>query len=227
MKIIVANWKMNGDERLCDEIIDISKNRWNKSAIVVCPPSPLLFKFNACNFSLGAQNCGHKASGAFTGEISPQLLRTIGCSHVILGHSERRQLFGETDERIFEKYLAAIAANLTPIICIGENSQEDYRVVLNNQISKFLSDQNISQAIFAYEPIWSIGTGVIPSIEKISEVTSFVKNLTGTKVIYGGSVNDENISEILKISSLDGVLVGGASLKPKEFASMIEKLSTK
>ncbi len=217
MKIIVANWKMNGDIDLCDKIINNLKLVIYPESVIICPPSPLLFMFREVKFKYGAQNCSTNLKGAFTGEISPSLLKSIGCSYVIIGHSERRNLFGESNDYIFQKFKLLLELDLIPSY---------YKEVLEEQLKYFIKYGNLNKAIFAYEPVWSIGTGIIPNIDDILEVTSFIKMQTQSKVLYGGSVNKKNATGILNIASIDGALIGGASLDPNEFYEII-KISEK
>lgn len=226
MKILVANWKMNGDIEFTKNFLKTIGSIKTENKVVICPPFPLLCKFENFSHSLGAQNCSNKKSGAFTGEVSPLLLRELGCEYVIIGHSERRRIFKESDEVIYEKYKALVELNITPIICIGETEEErsKWREVLSLQLEKFKACRNLSNSIIAYEPVWSIGSGTTPIVKDISEILDFVKEITHSKcpTLYGGSVNIKNIENILKISSVDGVLVGGASLKIEEFSKMIQ-----
>jgi len=197
----------------------------SENAIVVCPPFPLLYKFKNFSHYLGAQNCSDKQSGAFTGEVSPLLLKELGCEYVIIGHSERRRIFRESDDIIFEKYKTLIELNVTPIVCIGETEEErlEWREILSTQLDRIKDREDLSKSIIAYEPVWSIGTGKTPTVAEIHEVLRFIKQTTNSKcpTLYGGSVNTKNISDILQIPSVDGVLVGGASLKIEEFSKMV------
>lgn len=226
MKILVANWKMNGDVGFAEKFFEKINRISTKNQIIVCPPFPLLHKFQNFSHSLGAQNCSEKTNGAFTGEVSPLLLQDLGCKYVIIGHSERRRIFKESDEIIFEKYKTLTNLNLIPIVCVGETEEErsEWRDILSIQLSKLKNDENLSRAIIAYEPVWSIGSGKTPTAAEIHEVLSFIKQTTNSKcpTLYGGSVNIKNISDILQIPSVDGVLIGGASLKIEEFSEMIQ-----
>ncbi|MCR5225575.1 MAG: triose-phosphate isomerase [Alphaproteobacteria bacterium] len=223
MKIIVANWKMNGDLDLVSAFIERINAIETKNTIVVCPPAALIREFNDFHHLIGAQNCFYEDKGAFTGENSPKLLKKLGCGCVIIGHSERRALFGETDEIVFKKHEAALRNELIPIVCIGEKANErvQWKHVLTKQIEKFIGAP-LQNTIFAYEPVWSIGTGMIPTTEEIQEALAFIKNKLGRNVpcLYGGSVNASNAESILKVDTVDGLLIGGASLKPDEFAKI-------
>ena len=224
MKIIVANWKMNGDADLVSQFTEKINPITTRNTVVVCPPIALFENFHAFRYALGAQNCFYEDKGAFTGENSPKLLKDIGFSYVIIGHSERRAICGETDEIVHKKWQAAIRNGLKPIVCIGEKADERPRwsEVLTKQIERFIGAE-LQDTIFAYEPVWSIGTGVIPTTEEIREVLAFIKDELGQNVpcLYGGSVNASNAESILKVDTVNGLLIGGASLKSDEFAKII------
>lgn len=226
MKFLVANWKMNGDVEFTENFSKTIGSIKTENKVVICPPFPLLCKFKNFSHSLGAQNCSDKQSGAFTGEVSPLLLKDLGCGYVIIGHSERRYIFNESDETIYEKYKTLIELDITPIICVGETEEErsEWHNILSIQLSKFKNNENLPKAIIAYEPIWSIGSGKTPAVAEIHEVLSFIKEITHNScpTLYGGSVNIKNVETILKIPSVDGVLVGGASLKIEEFSKMVQ-----
>ncbi|MDR0968035.1 MAG: triose-phosphate isomerase [Holosporaceae bacterium] len=225
MKIIVANWKMNGTVAFADRFIEEINLVDSKNLAVVCPPAALIGRFRDFRYKIGAQNCFSENEGAFTGENSPKLLKEIGCEYVIVGHSERRAIFGETDESVFKKWKAAIENRLTPIVCVGEkaNERENWREILSGQLKLFLNE-TLSETIFAYEPVWSIGTGVIPTKESIETVFEFLKELLGnqTRLLYGGSVNSQNAEQILNCKNVSGLLIGGASLKIDEFKKIME-----
>ena len=226
MKILVANWKMNGNIEFTENFLKKINSIKTKNRVIVCPPFPLLYKFQNFSHSLGAQNCSEKMNGAFTGEISPLLLKDLGCKYAIIGHSERRRIFGESDEIIFKKYNTLMDLGITPIVCIGETETErsEWRDILSIQLHKFKNDENLSKAIIAYEPVWSIGSGKTPAASEIHEILSFIKQTTNLKcpTLYGGSVNIKNVETILKTPSVDGVLIGGASLKIEEFSKMVQ-----
>ncbi len=223
MKIVVANWKMNGDCDLVSTFIEKINAVTTTNTIVVCPPVALIGQFKDFRYSIGAQNCFYEDKGAFTGENSPKLLKEVGCEYVIIGHSERRAIFNENDDIVFKKWEAAQKNGLSSIVCIGEKADEraDWKSVLQRQTEKFIG-KNLGNTIFAYEPVWSIGTGVIPTLGEIAEVLTFIKTKVGesTCCLYGGSVNATNAENILRCNKVDGVLIGGASLKPDEFAKI-------
>lgn len=235
--IIAANWKMNlnlNDINLFSETL--KKNNFSNHVQACIFPQSLhlnylidLLKTTPVYF--GGQNCYLKTNGPFTGEISPVALKEIGCDYVILGHSERRQIFNETNDHIKKCSEAAINAKLTPIICVGENLDDRN----NKKALDFVKEQILNstpvtknEIIIAYEPIWSIGTGIIPSKDEIFEMHDYIKKIAYSllnvkvKVLYGGSVNLNNLEEVLSVNNVDGVLVGGASLKVKDFLAIYE-----
>ena len=234
--IIAANWKMNlnlNDINLFSE--SLKKNNFSNHVQVCIFPQSLHLNYlinllKTTTVYFGGQNCYLKTNGPFTGEISPVALKEIGCDFVILGHSERRQFFNETNDHIKKCSEAAINAKLTPIICVGENLDDRN----NKKALDFVKEQILNstpvtkkEIIIAYEPIWSIGTGIIPSKEEIFEMHDHIKKIAHSlnakvKVLYGGSVNLNNIEEVLSVNNVDGVLVGGASLKVKDFLAIYE-----
>lgn len=226
MKFLVANWKMNGDVEFTENFLKTINSVNTRNKIIVCPPFPLLYKFKNFFYFLGAQNCSNQKSGAFTGEVSPSLLKAFGCKYVIIGHSERRRIFKESDEIIYEKYKTLIELDITPIVCVGETKSErsKWNEVLSIQLAKVKDREDLSKAIIAYEPVWSIGSGKTPTLNEIHEVLSFIKEITNAKcpTLYGGSVNIKNAELILKTPPVDGVLIGGASLKIEEFSEMMQ-----
>ncbi len=222
MKIIIANWKMNGDVDFAEKFIDEFNEVESKNKIVVCPPAALIYAFRKFRYAVGAQNCFSEEKGAFTGEISPKLIKDLGCKYVLLGHSERRAMFNESDDFIFKKWKSVIANNLIPIVCIGEklNDRNKWKEILSIQLENYLN-LDLQGTIFAYEPVWSIGTGLIPTTHEIEIAMEFIKTKLGNSskysLVYGGSVNASNSSEILNCKNVGGILVGGASLKIQEF----------
>ena len=235
----IANWKMFGDLRTLnslDRVIKFSKNNKNsKFRIVYCPPNtlirPLSKRLKKTNLEVGAQNCHESENyGAYTGHVNSKMLKSVGANYVILGHSENRQS-GETDKLINLKIKSAIKSNLKVIFCIGETLSEKRKKrtnkVLAQQITSGLkSIKNTSNIIIAYEPVWSIGTGLIPKPNDLSNSISFIKSKFRKKipkVLYGGSVNNNNITEIKDINVIDGFLIGGASQSSKKFIDIIKK----
>ena len=231
-KIIAANWKMNGSEELIKEFSKFAPAKHND--IIICPPFTLLDSAKTLLPSfvkIGAQNCSEKTNGPFTGEISASMLQEKSVTHVLIGHSERRTIFKETDDMIFNKAEAAIRSKLTPIICIGETLLEKKAnktlQVLDCQIDGSVAKINPHQQfIVAYEPIWAIGTGLIPNENEIKETHLHIKTKlsqhfnTDIPILYGGSANAENCSQITSIENVAGLLVGGASLKQHDFLAI-------
>ncbi len=198
-------------------------NTLNK--VIVALPTPYLTSFSDCNISIAAQNVSPFDSGSFTSQVSAEMLKDCGIDYCIIGHSESRNLLNETNEDIFNKYNQLSKNSIKPIICVGEsiNVRED------NQTSSFITDQlnffssKDEDVIIAYEPIWAIGSGLIPAVSDINEVCELIKSLvTNAKILYGGSVNEKNATHLLNNSNIDGLLVGGASLDPKEFANIAQ-----
>jgi triosephosphate isomerase len=186
----------------------------------------LIHRFHHFRYLIGAQNCCYATVGAFTGENSPELLRKIGCSHVILGHSERRSIFNETDDVIYAKWTLVLREELTPIVCVGEKFEQRsiWKNVLADQLRPFLGHRSLTSTIFAYEPVWSIGTELIPTCSEIEDVLGYIRSLLGGScpLLYGGSVNIRNAAQILACKNLDGLLIGRASLIPEEFKAIIQ-----
>ena len=235
----IANWKMFGDLRTLnslDSVIKFSKNNINtKLRIVYCPPNtlirPLSKRLKNTNLEVGAQNCHESENyGAFTGCVNSKMLKNVGAKYVILGHSENRHS-GDTDKLINSKIKSAIKANLKVIFCIGETLSEKRRKITNKVLARQINNglksiKNTSKVIIAYEPIWSIGTGLIPNsndlLNSISYIKSKFKKKT-PKVLYGGSVNNKNIAQLKDINVIDGFLIGGASQSSKKFIDIIKK----
>jgi len=236
-KLLIANWKMNPEN--AKEAVKLARAE-NLSSVVICPPfvylesvAKLLKTDNLkLKAQLGAQNIFLSEPRAATGEISPAMLKKIGAEYVIIGHSERRRLLGETDELINRKVLAALKVGLKVVLCVGEPQREtrDKRQGLRaaknyirKQLEKDLRGISLSlvagrlSLIIAYEPIWAIGTGVPDNPKSAVEMISFIKNFLKTKVLYGGSVTAKNAAGFLNCPEIDGALVGGASLNAKEF----------
>lgn len=227
-KLIVANWKLNpNSQKEAEEIFDaIKKGAGDKADVVVCPPFiylPLLK-----GLTLGAQNISAEGKGAFTGEVSAKMLKDLGVEWVIIGHSERRKYFGETDETINKKIKAAMAQEVEQIFCVGETDEErnagKQEEVVEKQIKKGLEGINdVAGMAIAYEPVWAIGTGKNCGIEDAKKMKNFIKGLVPeARVLYGGSVKAENSGEYIKQAGYDGLLVGGASLNAEEFVKIIK-----
>ncbi len=249
-QLIVGNWKMNGTVEETLKLITELHHKLESPEIdvIVAPPFTALYSASVIiqempTIKLGAQNMHWEAEGAYTGEISGVFLREIGCDYVLLGHSERRQYFGETDENLAKKVASAVAQELIPILCIGETreqrSSRKTETVLENQLKKALSSIPMSEAkniVIAYEPVWAIGSGETPTAQEIESAAHFIRNYLGRlydaptanviRILYGGSVNTENAGIFLRIPNVDGLLVGGASLFPEKFLKIIESRHT-
>ena len=241
-KIAAGNWKMNGLRKQIAEIDKMSKTGIRHCEVIICPSFSILYmaseKLADTNIRIGAQNVHFEESGAFTGEISVEMIKDAGASHVIVGHSERREYFGENDEIIAKKALAVQSAGLTAIICVGETLKERESgqaiSVVTSQIKGSIpKGSNANNTIIAYEPVWAIGTGKVPSMGDIAEIHAAIRaeipDADNMRILYGGSVKANNAEEIFAIDNVDGGLVGGASLKAEDFIPIInaaEKLSS-
>lgn len=224
MKIIIGNWKMNGSQDFTIKFIEEINKLETMNKIIICPPAPLIPFFEKFKHKIGAQNCFYEKFGAFTGENSPYLLKELGCEYVLIGHSERRSIFDESDEIIYKKWDTAISNNLIPVVCLGEKLEERnyWKEVISAQLKPYYKE-NLETTIFAYEPVWSIGTGIIPTENEIHNACKFIKSIVkDSNVLYGGSVNSKNYRQILNCKNVDGLLIGGASLKIKEFSEIIK-----
>ena len=248
--MIAGNWKLHKTiAEACDLIKElipaVAENK--KVEVVVAPAYTALSRaaeaLTASSIKLAAQNCYSEPQGAFTGEVSPQLLKDAGCSYVIIGHSERRQLFGETDEMINRKVHALAAADMGTIFCIGETleERENDRMldVLRRQVRfglKNLTAAGMAKVVIAYEPVWAIGTGKTASDEQAQEAHAFIRALLkelfnakvagATRILYGGSVKPGNIDSLMSQPDVDGALVGGASLQAVDFARIVNFVPT-
>lgn len=245
--VIAGNWKMNllleSSTNLISELKKggISNSR---ARVIVIPPATLLssiaVQIKNTGILLGAQNCHEELTGAFTGEISAEMLASVGCNYVILGHSERRTFFGETNAQIKAKMSSAIQCGLTPIVCVGESLGERKAggalAKVRTQLEECLVDEvNKNNCIIAYEPIWAIGTGQTAELDDIEEIHCHIRNAlkakisnsNGIPILYGGSVKPENASKILALPDVGGALVGGASLNSKDFLAIIDAASRK
>ncbi len=234
----IANWKMFGGLKSLNSLHKVVKFfktfKKNKTVkIIYCPPAtlirPMSQKLNDTSISVGAQNCHELENyGAYTGSINSIMLKNVGAKYVIIGHSENR-LIGETDKLINHKIKSALKCGLKVIFCIGESFQEKRKKitnkVLNKQIKLGLDGiKNKKNILIAYEPIWSIGTGVIPKTKDLIKTISFIKtNSKNYKILYGGSVNPKNIRELKLVNNIDGYLIGGASQNPNKFIDIIKK----
>ena len=244
--LIAGNWKMNNNNTESVELVSRLKEMISdveKVEIVVAPPYTALESVAASikgsTIFLSAQNIFWEESGAFTGEISPAMLKDIGCQYTIIGHSERRQYFGETNETVNKRLKAALKASLTPIVCIGETLEEREAdktfTVIEQQAREGLNGLSLNEmekVVIAYEPVWAIGTGKTATPEQAQEVHRFVRKLIAQifveeiaekiRILYGGSVKPDNIDHLMAQRDIDGALVGGASLKADSFARIVK-----
>jgi triosephosphate isomerase len=239
--LIAGNWKMNTNIISAKNLISDLTNKISSPDnmdILICPPfthleasSSLL---NSTSIKLGAQNSFYESSGAFTGEISNDMLKSVGCEYVIIGHSERRNLFGESNQLINKKIKSVLNSGLNVILCIGESESErgagNTNSILFGQLEESLKDiLSIDSLTIAYEPVWAIGTGKTATPEIISETHEFINNYlyykygeNNIKILYGGSMKPENAESILEIENVGGGLIGGASLNAESFSSICE-----
>ncbi len=247
-KIVAANWKMNKTHAeaglLVSAVISaLQQPEYTLPNVIFCPPFPYLADIvnltrHDSRFSVGAQNCSEHQWGAYTGEVSAPMLKSIGVKYVILGHSERRQYFGEEGALLAQKIDAALANNLTPIFCCGEpllvredNKQNDLVKAQVEESLFHLPAEGIKKIVIAYEPVWAIGTGKTATAQQAQEMHAVIrKHIAGRygkeaaesiSILYGGSVNAGNARELFACADVDGGLVGGASLKPNEFAEIV------
>ncbi len=246
-KIIAGNWKMYKTLEESKDLIDGIKAKLTyplgNTKVVICPPFTTLMLTQTLlagsPIQWGAQNMYLEDEGAYTGEISPKMLRAAGCSYVILGHSERRQYFGETNEFINKKARKALASGLIPIICVGETLEQREKNITDQIVTaqvkgvlKEMSSSDVESSVLAYEPVWAIGTGKTATPEQAQEVHVLIRKVIGQmyswataeKVViqYGGSVKPDNARALLSQKDIDGALVGGACLKPDSFLAIIE-----
>ena len=244
--IIAGNWKMYNNIKEAVELVNgLKRELYSVETvdIVVCPVFTSLSDVHELlldsNIALGAQNLYWEKQGAFTGEVSADMLKDAGCGYVIIGHSERRQFFHETNETVNKKVKAALSAGLKPIVCVGESldQRENGKTfdVVKNHVQGSLADlnkQDMQSVVVAYEPVWAIGTGKTATPEQAQEVHSYIRGLlkeafggetaAATRIQYGGSVKPDNIDELMKKEDLDGALVGGASLKVDSFSAIVK-----
>jgi len=247
-KLVAGNWKMNLDLQegvsLFSEIVNMVKDEVRgEQQVVVCSPFIHLYSLSALakessNVFVGAQNIHQEEAGAFTGEVSAKQVKSVGASHVILGHSERRAYFGESDAMLAAKVDIALKHGLVPIFCIGETKEEresgNFFDVIKDQLEKglfHLDATAFSNVILAYEPVWAIGTGLTASPEQAQEVHTFIRTqidrqygaavAADTSILYGGSCNPKNAPDLFSQADIDGGLIGGASLKSRDFLAIV------
>ncbi len=250
-KIVAGNWKMNNDYNegvsLFSEIVNMVRDeRKGDQIAVICAPAihlNSLAQLSSGIVKIGAQDCHQKESGAFTGEISAKMIKSTGAEYVIIGHSERRQYFAESDSLLAEKTVTALKNNLIPIFCIGETLDErnnsSYFQVLERQLEDGvfgLSAEDFGKIVLAYEPVWAIGTGLTATPEQAHDIHAFIRAKVQAKygmnvaddttILYGGSCNAKNAAELFAQTDIDGGLIGGASLKSRDFTDIIKALNS-
>jgi len=243
--IVAGNWKMHNTIAESIALVTAIKDGTaglKNGEVIVAPPFTALHRVGEAvkgsSVTLAAQNMYSEDKGAFTGEVSPVMLEDAGCTYVILGHSERRKYFLESDESVNAKVKKALASGLKPIVCVGETDDERVKgvtqSVVNRQVRGALSGvEAIEKVVIAYEPVWAIGTGKVATSAQAQEVHAFIRSLLkelygaaaeGIRILYGGSVTKDNIGELIGMEDIDGALVGGASLKPDGFLGIINKM---
>lgn len=247
--ILIANWKMNGslqaNQALLNRLTPKIRPYRDTLDMAVCPPYPYLFQvrdlLGNTGVALGAQNASGFASGAYTGEVSTAMLLEMGCRYVLVGHSERRSLYHETDGEIAGKFQAVLSAGLVPVLCVGETLEQresgQTLAVIEQQLDAVIAKAGISglaKGVIAYEPVWAIGTGRTATAEQVSETHRAIRrflashdNSTGedVRIVYGGSVKAANAAELFQSADVDGGLIGGASLQAEEFAGIAKALA--
>jgi triosephosphate isomerase len=240
--LIAGNWKMNGNLQSAIDLVEGIKAGDARAELAICPPAVYLMKIGAMladsGIALGAQNVGDHEAGAFTGEIAAHMLLECGCRYAIVGHSERRALYGESDQLVAARFAMAQQAGIKPILCVGETLREREsgvtEAVVARQVDAALEVNGIgsfAQAVIAYEPVWAIGTGQVATPEQAQAVHAFIRNRLAqmdaavaeqAQILYGGSMNPANAAELLSQADIDGGLIGGASLKAHEFLAIAQ-----
>jgi triosephosphate isomerase (TIM) len=233
-RLVAGNWKMNGSRARNAALLDGLLAEVSREAgveVAVCPPYPYLEQVSqrlaGTPIALGAQNVSEHAEGAYTGEVSAAMLKEIGCRYAIVGHSERRQLYSESDAQVAAKFAAARGAGLTPILCVGESLEQreagDTERVVGRQLEAVLRKCSFEAAVLAYEPVWAIGTGRNATPEQAQAVHEYLRKKVPheTRILYGGSVKAQNAAALFAMPDIDGGLIGGASLAAKEFIEIV------
>ena len=246
--LVAANWKLNGSLEMASSLVSEINAECSKSAkvdVVIAPPYPYMATvaelINCENIHLGAQSAAQHQTGAYTGEVSATMLAEFGCKYVIVGHSERREYYGETDQVVAEKFMQIQAAGLLPILCVGETLAQRESGVVQETIVKQVDAvvqkagiEAMNNAVIAYEPIWAIGTGKTASPEQAQEVHAMIrgeiskhssKTADGLRILYGGSVKADNAAELFSQTDIDGGLIGGASLVAEQFNAIVSAAS--
>jgi triosephosphate isomerase (TIM) len=246
-KLVIANWKMNGQPAMAEALTRATAAQaagFTQAGVVICPPAPLLMQVGqwlaGTPVKLGGQDCHTRGEGAYTGDISAELLKNVGCDYVIVGHSERRAAYSESDVLVQAKASRAILSGLTPVICIGETIKEREagrtQTVVGQQVRDSIPDNAMTTGgqpanfVLAYEPVWAIGSGKTPTVDDIRQMHQYIVSVASERtghapeaimVLYGGSVKAANARAIMATPAVSGVLVGGASLKAEEFCGII------
>ncbi len=247
-KIVAGNWKMNKTkfeaEALFSQIVEFNDEFPAEVEVIISPPALYLWNFSKrtasmANIAVAAQNCHMEQSGAFTGEVSPEMLKSIGVKYCIIGHSERRNLFGETNEMLAQKVNACLQYQLNPIYCCGEvlaeRDENRHQEVVKEQLEKglfFMDEAAFANVVIAYEPVWAIGTGLTATPAQAQEMHAYIRSLVNerygaevgaaTPILYGGSCKPENANELFACNDVDGGLIGGAALKVNSFVNIIK-----
>lgn len=236
-RLVAGNWKMNGTQESAEKLLMLIENYNGAAEIAVFPSFPHLFLCMNFDTPFGGQNCCAHQEGAYTGEVSAAMLKDLGCRYVIIGHSERRQFFGDTNEAVYEKCVRAFSVGLVPILCVGETLDERERELTLSVVQEQLAvvarlKDNCSafgEIVIAYEPIWAIGTGKTASPNDAQTVHAFIRNQLSeidgalgqsTRILYGGSVKPDNAKALFAMPDIDGGLVGGASLDAESFLNI-------
>ena len=237
-RLVAGNWKMHGSRASNDGLLDALLQGLNagEAECAVCPPFPYLQqvaeRLRGTALAWGVQNLSEHAQGAYTGEVSAAMALDFGCRYAIVGHSERRQLYGETDAQVAAKFAAAKAAGLRPILCVGETLQEREagrtEEVVGRQLDAVLKKTSFEDAVLAYEPVWAIGTGRNATPEQAQQVHAFLRRKVSnaTRILYGGSVKAQNAAAIFAMPDVDGGLIGGASLVANDFIDIVKAAKT-
>lgn len=244
--LVIANWKLNGDAELLKQMAEHfhQSEIQQHVSVVVCPPAVYLktadVLLNAIGIAIGGQNCSEFEHGAYTGEISAKMLADCGCNYVLIGHSERRSLFAESDAVMAGKVQQAQAAGLTPVLCIGETLEQreagELEHVIAQQLSSACKEIDFENLVIAYEPVWAIGTGKTASPEQAQEVHRMIRDWVAKQapetaqkiqILYGGSVKAENAAELFSQADIDGGLIGGASLDTQQFDAICQAAKDK
>jgi len=245
-KIVAGNWKMNTTSAEAISLVEGIVKQLNNTTnvkVIICPPAVHLASIHSFlkdlpKLKLGAQNCSQHTAGAYTGEVSANMLHSVGCNYIIIGHSERRTYFNESNDQLVEKIKRALENDLSPIFCVGEKLEErnaaKHFEVVNHQLKSVLTHftaKDLQHLILAYEPVWAIGTGVTASSAQAQEMHAFIRKTiselfsadfaNSLSILYGGSCNAQNARELFACPDVDGGLIGGASLKANDFCSII------